>query len=164
MRFNREFGIVVISAIGVFVSGVSSKAANLEFGPGANGYELGADSLAQEGVPKGELIGPLLFQSEIIQNTIRRLTNLGWADLVLQRHLQVQCSTLSGSLGSRFVPRMFPFAAVVRPLLFALNQNQHFENNNKGIERRFVRRPRHINCKETCRISQSVIPYVHFHA
>ena len=72
MRFNREFGIVVISAIGVFVSGVSSKAANLEFGPGANGYELGADSLAQEGVPKGELIGPLLFQSEIIQNTIRR--------------------------------------------------------------------------------------------
>ena len=72
MRFNREFGLGVISAIGAFVSVVSSQAANLEFGPGANGYELGADSLSQEGVPKGELIGPLLFQSEIIQNTIRR--------------------------------------------------------------------------------------------
>lgn len=35
-------------------------------------YTLGADSLAQEGVPKGKLIGPTLFHSKIIENTVRK--------------------------------------------------------------------------------------------
>lgn len=72
MRNWREFGLVVFSAVGIFCALMSSYAADLDFGPGADGYELGADSLPQGGVPKGDLIGPLLFQSEIIENTIRR--------------------------------------------------------------------------------------------
>lgn len=72
MRCCREFGRVVFLAIGVFGTVVSSYAAEFDFGPGADGYELGADSLPQTGVPTGDLIGPLLFQSEIIENTIRR--------------------------------------------------------------------------------------------
>lgn len=72
MRFCRDFWLIVYSAIGGFGAVVSLHAADLDFGPGANGYELGADSLSQDGVPKGELIGPLLFQSEIIEDTVRR--------------------------------------------------------------------------------------------
>ena len=35
-------------------------------------YELGSDSLKQEGVPEGKLEGPFLLQSKIIENTIRK--------------------------------------------------------------------------------------------
>ena len=35
-------------------------------------YPLGADSLPQDGVPKGKLEGPLLFKSQVIANTVRR--------------------------------------------------------------------------------------------
>jgi enterochelin esterase family protein len=35
-------------------------------------YELGPDSLPQEGVPQGKLDGPLLFRSQVFSNTVRR--------------------------------------------------------------------------------------------
>ncbi len=35
-------------------------------------YELGPDSLPQDGVPKGKLEGPFLFHSNIIKDTVRR--------------------------------------------------------------------------------------------
>jgi enterochelin esterase family protein len=35
-------------------------------------YELGPDSLAQEGVSKGKLEGPLLFRSQVFSNTVRQ--------------------------------------------------------------------------------------------
>src|SRR5262245_40919124 len=35
-------------------------------------YHLTADSLPQEGVPKGQLIGPLEWSSKIIRGTVRR--------------------------------------------------------------------------------------------
>src|SRR5258705_13331763 len=35
-------------------------------------YELGPDSLPQEGVPKGTLEGPFLFRSQIFSNTVRK--------------------------------------------------------------------------------------------
>src|SRR6266568_4263598 len=35
-------------------------------------YELGPDSLPQEGVPKGKLDGPFLFKSQVFSNTVRR--------------------------------------------------------------------------------------------
>ncbi len=35
-------------------------------------YELGPDSLPQEGVPKGKLEGPFLFKSQIFANTVRK--------------------------------------------------------------------------------------------
>jgi enterochelin esterase family protein len=35
-------------------------------------YALGPDSLPQEGVPRGKLEGPFLFQSQIFTNTVRR--------------------------------------------------------------------------------------------
>jgi enterochelin esterase family protein len=35
-------------------------------------YELGPDSLPQEGVPKGKLEGPLLFRSQVFSNTVRQ--------------------------------------------------------------------------------------------
>ena len=35
-------------------------------------YELGPDSLPQEGVPKGKLEGPFLFKSQIFSNTVRK--------------------------------------------------------------------------------------------
>ena len=35
-------------------------------------YELGPDSLPQEGVPRGKLEGPFLFRSQIFSNTVRR--------------------------------------------------------------------------------------------
>jgi len=35
-------------------------------------YELGPDSLPQPGVPKGKLEGPFLFESKVIENTVRR--------------------------------------------------------------------------------------------
>jgi enterochelin esterase-like enzyme len=35
-------------------------------------YELGPDSLPQEGVPKGKLEGPFLFKSQVISNTVRK--------------------------------------------------------------------------------------------
>ncbi len=47
-------------------------AAEFDFSPGPAGYELGPDSLVQDGVPKGSLIGPLEFHSQIIENTVRR--------------------------------------------------------------------------------------------
>src|SRR5688572_19056327 len=34
-------------------------------------YELGPDSLPQEGVPKGKLDGPFLFKSQVFSNTVR---------------------------------------------------------------------------------------------
>jgi enterochelin esterase-like enzyme len=38
----------------------------------AGEYALTADSLPQPGVPKGRLEGPLLFHSQVIENTVRR--------------------------------------------------------------------------------------------
>jgi enterochelin esterase family protein len=35
-------------------------------------YDLGPDSLPQEGVPKGKLEGPFLFKSQIFTNTVRK--------------------------------------------------------------------------------------------
>jgi len=35
-------------------------------------YELSADSLPQEGVPKGRLDGPFLFESQVFSNTVRQ--------------------------------------------------------------------------------------------
>src|SRR5436190_14758878 len=35
-------------------------------------YELGPDSMPQEGVPKGKLEGPFLFKSQIFTNTVRQ--------------------------------------------------------------------------------------------
>src|SRR6185436_11870961 len=35
-------------------------------------YTLGADSLPQEGVPKGRLEGPFLFKSRVLAGTVRR--------------------------------------------------------------------------------------------
>jgi enterochelin esterase family protein len=35
-------------------------------------YELGPDSLPQEGVPKGKLEGPFLFKSQVFSNTVRQ--------------------------------------------------------------------------------------------
>jgi enterochelin esterase family protein len=35
-------------------------------------YTLGPDSLEQPGVPKGQLVGPLLFKSRVIAGTVRR--------------------------------------------------------------------------------------------
>ncbi|MBM6707143.1 esterase family protein, partial [Bifidobacterium pullorum subsp. saeculare] len=35
-------------------------------------YPPTADSIAQPGVPKGKLIGPLEFHSKVIANTVRR--------------------------------------------------------------------------------------------
>jgi enterochelin esterase family protein len=35
-------------------------------------YQLGPDSLPQEGVPQGKLEGPFLFKSQIIANTVRK--------------------------------------------------------------------------------------------
>ena len=35
-------------------------------------YELGPDSLPQEGVPKGKLDGPFLFKSQVFSNTVRK--------------------------------------------------------------------------------------------
>jgi enterochelin esterase-like enzyme len=35
-------------------------------------YELGPDSLPQEGVPKGKLDGPFLFRSQAFSNTMRQ--------------------------------------------------------------------------------------------
>ena len=35
-------------------------------------YNLGPDSLAQDGVPKGKLEGPHLFHSKIIEGTVRK--------------------------------------------------------------------------------------------
>lgn len=35
-------------------------------------YPLGPDSLPQPGVPKGKLEGPFLFESKVIENTVRR--------------------------------------------------------------------------------------------
>src|SRR5882672_1728825 len=35
-------------------------------------YTLGPDSLPQDGVPKGQLLGPHLFKSRILAGTVRR--------------------------------------------------------------------------------------------
>ncbi|GAB4458532.1 MAG: alpha/beta hydrolase-fold protein [Armatimonadaceae bacterium] len=35
-------------------------------------FPLGPDSLPQEGVPKGDLKGPFLFKSKVLENTVRR--------------------------------------------------------------------------------------------
>ena len=35
-------------------------------------YQLGPDSLPQEGVPRGKLEGPFLFKSKIFTNTVRK--------------------------------------------------------------------------------------------
>ena len=35
-------------------------------------YELGPDSLPQEGMPKGKLDGPFLFKSQVFSNTVRQ--------------------------------------------------------------------------------------------
>ena len=40
--------------------------------PSPRRYELGPDSLPQEGVPKGKLEGPLLFKSQVFAGTVRR--------------------------------------------------------------------------------------------
>ena len=40
--------------------------------PAGKTYELGPDSLPQEGVPRGKLEGPFLFRSQIISNTVRQ--------------------------------------------------------------------------------------------
>lgn len=40
--------------------------------PVAKTYELGPDSLPQEGVPKGKLEGPFLFRSQVFSNTVRQ--------------------------------------------------------------------------------------------
>ncbi len=52
--------------------GSVSQAAELQLSPGPNGYELGLDSQVQPGVPRGQLKGPFLFHSEIIENTVRQ--------------------------------------------------------------------------------------------
>src|ERR1043165_360668 len=43
-------------------------------------YELGPDSLPQEGVPKGKLEGPFLFKSQVFSNTVRKY----WVDVPAQ--------------------------------------------------------------------------------
>ena len=58
--------------LGFFVLTASTHAAEFDFEPGPEGYQLGPDSLPQEGVPKGELLGPFEFHSQIIEGTVRR--------------------------------------------------------------------------------------------
>lgn len=58
--------------LGFFVLTANTHAAEFNFEPGPEGYQLGSDSLLQEGVPKGELLGPFEFHSQIIEGTVRR--------------------------------------------------------------------------------------------
>jgi len=67
--------IFALTCLAAFASSVvfaaDSAPANRPAPVGKN-YELGPDSLPQEGVPKGKLEGPFLFKSQIISNTVRR--------------------------------------------------------------------------------------------
>jgi hypothetical protein len=54
----------------VIVALVAGSAASAQRKPGE--YPLGPDSLVQPGVPKGQLVGPLLFHSKVLAGTVRR--------------------------------------------------------------------------------------------
>ncbi len=70
MDTSRRVFLLSLSCLWILSSGL--EAAELDFGPGPNGYELGPDSLVQDGVPSGELRGPFEFHSQIIPDTVRR--------------------------------------------------------------------------------------------
>jgi enterochelin esterase-like enzyme len=62
--------LLLFSPASHYAAGVAAPAPTPERKPGE--YALTADSLPQPGVPKGRLEGPFLFQSQVIENTVRR--------------------------------------------------------------------------------------------
>ena len=64
-RILRGAGLALLAGASLF-------AAELDLNIQTGDFELGPDSLVQEGVPQGRLEGPFEFHSEIIPNTVRR--------------------------------------------------------------------------------------------
>ena len=67
----RCLGLVLFSLI-VVASAFSQDAAKRREPQPQVRYELGEDSKKQTNIPEGQLVGPFLFQSKIIENTVRK--------------------------------------------------------------------------------------------
>ena len=67
----RCLGLVLFSLI-VVASAFSQDAAKRREPQPQVRYELGEDSKKQTNIPVGQLVGPFLFQSKIIENTVRK--------------------------------------------------------------------------------------------
>ena len=67
----RFLGLFLVSLIAV-VPGYAQDATKRREPQPQVRYELGADSKKQTNIPEGQLTGPFLFQSKIIENTVRK--------------------------------------------------------------------------------------------
>lgn len=70
MKLLALLFLTLNTALVIFAA--DSTTTNRPSAPVGKTYELGPDSLPQEGVPKGKLEGPFLFKSQVISNTVRR--------------------------------------------------------------------------------------------
>jgi enterochelin esterase family protein len=70
MKLLKMLVALMFGAIPVFSADIAPT--NRPAAQAGKTYELGPDSLPQEGVPKGKLEGPLLFKSQVFSNTVRK--------------------------------------------------------------------------------------------